>query len=176
MIDAGATEMVAVPGAVCWLVVVLLVAPVSPMQPEVERIAINRKTRAAAEPAFRSAELPCLAPYIARRNRSYVVEFFIAAIVSWHNTRGYCSNGHLKYREKPGPPHRCGSTRRATAADCLRPAERTWLGSGPGLRDGHRNFVRESALHSAGVHGGNHVEIRLARLHSRVHVGGRCDR
>lgn len=49
--DAGATEIVAAPGAVCWLDAGLG-ALVRPMQPEMVRIAEKRRARAAAEIAF----------------------------------------------------------------------------------------------------------------------------
>lgn len=51
LIDDGCTEIVAVPGVVCWLDPVLG-APVRPVQPELDRIVKSRRARAANGIAF----------------------------------------------------------------------------------------------------------------------------
>jgi len=65
--DAGATEIVAAPGVLCWLEAGLD-APVSPMQPELDRIAKKRRTRAAKGIAFLSAEFISVAHFSAPPN------------------------------------------------------------------------------------------------------------
>ena len=62
--DDGATEIAAAPGALCWFEAGL-VAPVSPMQPELDRVAKRRRTRAAKGIAFLSAEFISVAHFSA---------------------------------------------------------------------------------------------------------------
>jgi hypothetical protein len=50
LIDAGATEIVAAPGVVCWLEEEEFAGALAiPLQPEMERIAIARRASAATE-------------------------------------------------------------------------------------------------------------------------------
>jgi hypothetical protein len=88
--DAGATEIVAAPGVVCWLDAGLD-ALVRPMQPELIRIAKNRRARAATEIAFWPVEFACSAHFSAPRNHSFRLNFFIAAIVEFGKKRGLLS-------------------------------------------------------------------------------------
>ena len=67
LIDEGATEIVAAPGVFCRLDAGLC-APVSPMQPELDRVAKRRRTRAAKGIAFLSAEFISVAHFSAPPN------------------------------------------------------------------------------------------------------------
>jgi len=80
LIDAGASEIAAAPGVLCWLEPVLP-APVRPVQPEVERIAETRRASAATGTAFLPVEFAGVARFPAQPNRLYMFEVFIAAIV-----------------------------------------------------------------------------------------------
>ena len=92
--DAGATEMAAAPGVFGWLEAGL-VAPVSPMQPELLRIAKRRRTRAAKGIAFLPTELASVAHFSAPRNH-FIHLFFIAAIVVCGEQCGLLSLRTLK--------------------------------------------------------------------------------
>lgn len=82
LIDAGASEIAAAPGVLCWLELVAgLAAPVRPIQPEVERIAERRRASAAAGIAFLPVEFAGVARFPAQPNRLFMFEVFIAAIV-----------------------------------------------------------------------------------------------
>ena len=82
LIDAGANEIAAAPGVLCWLELDAgLAAPVRPVQPEVERIAESRRASAATGIAFLPVEFACVARFPAQPNRLFMFEFFIAAIV-----------------------------------------------------------------------------------------------
>jgi hypothetical protein len=65
--DAGATEIAAAPGVLGWFEAGL-VAPVNPMQPELDRIAKRRRTRAAKGIAFLSAKFVRVAHFSAPQN------------------------------------------------------------------------------------------------------------
>jgi hypothetical protein len=80
LIDAGASEIAAAPGVLCWLDAGLA-APVRPMHPEVERTADNRRASAATGIAFLPVEFACVARFPAQSNRLFMFEVFIAAIV-----------------------------------------------------------------------------------------------
>jgi hypothetical protein len=80
LIDAGANEIAAAPGVLCWLEAGFA-APVSPTQPEVERMAENRRASAAKGVAFLPVEIACAARFPAQWNCLFVFEVFIAAIV-----------------------------------------------------------------------------------------------
>jgi hypothetical protein len=81
LIAAGATEIAVDPVGLEALDVVLLGSPVSPVQPEMERIAMNKSNRAATGIAFVPADRACFARLTEQLNDSYVYEFFIAVIV-----------------------------------------------------------------------------------------------
>ena len=93
LIDAGATEIVAVAGVLCWLDAALG-APVSAVQPELDRIAESRRTRAATGSAFLPVELVCAAHFRAVPDHSFICIFFIAPIVVWGKREDYCPNVH----------------------------------------------------------------------------------
>ena len=78
--DAGATDIVAAPGVLCWLDGGLE-ALVRPMQPELETIAENRRARAERGITFLPVEFACVARLPARPNHSFILRFFIHAIV-----------------------------------------------------------------------------------------------
>jgi hypothetical protein len=80
LIDEGATEIVAAPGVFCWLDAGLC-APVSPMQPELDRIAKSKRTTAAAGIDFLRTELIIVAHSRARSDHSFMLRFFTTAIV-----------------------------------------------------------------------------------------------
>ena len=80
LMDAGASEIAAAPGVLCWLDAGLA-APVRPIHPEVERIAENRRASAATGIAFLPVEFSCVARFPAQRKPSFMLEVFIAAIV-----------------------------------------------------------------------------------------------
>lgn len=67
LIDAGASEIAAAPGVFCWLDPVLA-APVRPVQPEIERMAENRRASAATGIAFLPVKFHCDARFSAQRN------------------------------------------------------------------------------------------------------------
>ncbi len=105
---AGASEIVASAGVVCWLDAGLLEAPVRPMQPEQDRIAENRRARAAAEIAFLSVEFFCVARFPAPPVQSFVLKFFfeflIKAIVLWAEREGLLSQWTFEGQGwKPAP-------------------------------------------------------------------------
>jgi hypothetical protein len=93
LIDAGATEIVAVAGVLCWLDAALG-ALVTPVQPEMDRMAENRRTRAAVGIAFLPGELACAAHFRAPPNHSFNFIFFIAPIVVGGKREDYCPNVH----------------------------------------------------------------------------------
>jgi hypothetical protein len=105
--DAGASEIVAAAGVVCWLDAGLD-APVRPMQPELERIAERRRARAATEAAFRPVEFACVARFPAPPNQSFALKgfmkFFIKTIVLWAEQEGLLSQRTFKGQgSKPEP-------------------------------------------------------------------------
>jgi hypothetical protein len=102
LIDAGATEIVVAPGVLCWLDAALG-ALVSPIQPELDKIAESRRTRAATGIAFLPAELGCVARFSAPADQSSILRFFIAPIVVCGKWEDYCPNVHLKDRGEPAP-------------------------------------------------------------------------
>lgn len=121
--DAGATEIVAAPGVLCWFDAALD-TPVSPMQPELDRMAKSRRTRAATGIALLHAELACVARLPAQPNHSFIFKCFIEAIVVRGKREDYCPNGHLKDRgENLHLAHTRGGKRR-TAQISLRTARR----------------------------------------------------
>jgi hypothetical protein len=67
LIDAGSTEIVAAPGVLCWPDPGL-VALVSPMQPELDRIAKSNGTRVAKEIVFLPTEFVKVAYFRAPPN------------------------------------------------------------------------------------------------------------
>lgn len=82
--------MVAPPDVLCWLDVGLA-APVSPMQPEVVRIAEKRRARTATEMAFLPVEFVCVARFSAPTNHTFRFNFFIAAILLSEKQAGLLS-------------------------------------------------------------------------------------
>jgi hypothetical protein len=78
--DAGSTVIVAAPGVLCWPDATLG-APVSPMQPELDRMAKSRRPRAATEIARLTAELALVERASAHSNRSFIGMHFIKVIV-----------------------------------------------------------------------------------------------
>lgn len=80
LMDAGASEIAAAPGVLCWLDAGLA-APVRPVQPEVEMMAESRRASAVTGIAFLPVEFACIARFPAQRNPSFMLEVFIAAIV-----------------------------------------------------------------------------------------------
>ncbi len=78
--DAGATEIVAAPGVLGRLDAVLG-ALVSPVQPEMDRIAKSRRTRVATGIAFLPVERACVAYFPAPPKPSFILELFIETIV-----------------------------------------------------------------------------------------------
>ena len=103
LIDAGSTEIVAAPGVPCWPEPGL-VAPVSPMQPELDRIAKNRRTRAAKEIDFLPAEFPSAA-YFRAPPSHFMYLFFIAAIVVCGPRRGLLSQWTFMGQGSEPAPH-----------------------------------------------------------------------
>jgi hypothetical protein len=59
-IDAGATDIVAAPGVVCWLDATFG-APVSPMQPTLDNEQMSSRAKAGKDMAFLPVELVCVA-------------------------------------------------------------------------------------------------------------------
>jgi len=111
LIDAGATEIVAAPGVLCWLDWLWGVL-VIPMQPELHRRAKSRRTRAATGIALLPTELACVTHFPAPPNHSLTLNFFIAPIVVCGKGWDYCPNVHLK--DRGGDlhlAHRCGGGR-----------------------------------------------------------------
>ena len=105
---AGASEIVAAAGVVCWLDAGLLDGPVRPMQPELDRIAESRRARAVAEIAFLSVEFFCVARFHASPVQSLVLnfffKFFIKAIVLWAEREGLLSQWTFEGQGcKPAP-------------------------------------------------------------------------
>jgi hypothetical protein len=113
LIDAGANEIVSAPAVFCWLDAGLR-APVSPMQPELDRIAKSRRTKAATGIVFMPAELIIAAHFRALLNHSFMVNFFITAIVVCRKRGDYWPDVHLK--DRGGNLHlvrKCGGKQRA---------------------------------------------------------------
>jgi hypothetical protein len=81
LIDAGATEIVAAPGVVCWLDEVLGVLAI-PVQPEMHRMAKSGRARPAKGIAFLAMERAAVVYFPAPLNRSFNTWSLIAAIVS----------------------------------------------------------------------------------------------
>jgi hypothetical protein len=118
LIASGATDIVAAVGvgAGCWTDEVLG-APAIPVHPDMERMAKNRATRAAAGIDFLPAEFAGVARSPAPLKLSFVVEFFIEAIVGFGNQAGLLAQGTFKVQgTKPAP----GARVRREAAGRLR--------------------------------------------------------
>jgi hypothetical protein len=81
LIDAGATEIVAAPGVVCWLDEVLGVLAI-PVQPEMDRMAKSGRARPAKRIAFFPLERTRVVYFPTPPNRSLAPWFLIAAIVN----------------------------------------------------------------------------------------------
>jgi hypothetical protein len=84
-------------GVPCWLAAVLG-ALVTPVQPEIDRIAKSKTARVAAGTAFWPGECVGAALFQAPLNPSLIVKLFILAIVNCKTLWDYCPCGHLKYR------------------------------------------------------------------------------
>jgi len=122
--DDGATEIVAVPGVVCWLDAGLD-APVRPMQPELNRSAESRRARAATGSAFRPVEFACVARFPAPPNQSFILNFFvncfIKAIVLWGKRTGLLSQRTFEgqgRKPEPGIQMRREAAGRLPTASC----------------------------------------------------------
>jgi hypothetical protein len=101
LIDAGTTEIVAAPDVFCWLDAGLC-APVSPMQPELDRIAKSRRTRAATGIAFMPAERIIVAHFRAQLNHSFIVNSFMTTILVCRKRKGLLSRStHNGQGSKP---------------------------------------------------------------------------
>lgn len=110
--DAGATDIVAAPGVFCWPEGGLD-ALVRPMQPELHRIAENRRARAATGIAFRPVEFARVARFSAWPDDSFIPNFFITMIVSGEKREGLLSHWTFKGQGKEPAPD--GRVRREAA-------------------------------------------------------------
>jgi hypothetical protein len=97
LIDTGATEIVAAAGVLGWFDEAFG-ALVTPVQPELDRIAKSRRTIAAIGVAFWPVERTCAVHFRAPLTPSFIFRYFIAAIVNCGTRRDYCPYGHIKYR------------------------------------------------------------------------------
>ena len=86
--------IVGVPGVPCWLEAVLG-ALVTPVQPEIDRIAENNTTGAAAETHIFPVERAYTALFHAPLNPLAMLEILILVIVNCRTRRDYCPSGHL---------------------------------------------------------------------------------
>lgn len=101
--DAGATDIVATPGVLCWLEGGLD-ALVRPMQPELNRITVNKRDRAATGIAFLPVDIACVARCPAPPNHSFILNFIIAAIVLCGKREGLLSQSTFEGQgKKPAP-------------------------------------------------------------------------
>ncbi len=145
LIDAGATEIAAAPevGALCEPDAGLG-AVVNPVQPEMERIAKSKRSRAAAEIAFKSTKRACGVFFSAPSNNWPNLEFVIAAIVVCGPGGDYCPDGHLTYRGgNLHLPHAFGGKRRS-APGLLRASRRIGFGRIPPQSKGRSLRLRSN--------------------------------
>lgn len=177
--EAGASEIVA-PVLVVCLLVKLFDALVSPMQPELERIARSKIRKGTPENNFLAlvSVKGCIAAFAAPQDEPCMFECFIKGILIWGNRRGLLSRGATVGQGKqPELAHFGRGKRRAALITVAgRPAEIepcTWR---PDLWDVCRNFSRVGAFDSAGIDRSNYVIISRAGLDRGIHIRGRCDR
>jgi hypothetical protein len=96
LIDAGATEIVAAPDVLAWLEVAFG-APVSPVQPDMEKIAESSRIRVATRMAFLPAKLESASDFPEPLICVLLVTFSMYAILNFGGGGDYCSGVHLKY-------------------------------------------------------------------------------
>jgi hypothetical protein len=113
LIDAGATEMSAAPGVVCWPDPGFE-ALVKPMQPEVKTVAQIRSARETGKIGLLHAGAVGVACFAAPEKYFIAEKLFISAILVCGTKWDYCPNGHLWDRgENLHLTGRCGRRWRA---------------------------------------------------------------